>query len=237
MKPEHKHKQPSKYTQPWQPGTKTSLGSNILRCIGAALLVCILAACSTAPTAIKTTKHSTPAAATICATCPDSTSVTAAEHDLNEEKERSEPADVKKKLDTATVNATETHTIAPPSDTSPAVPSDASEQPQDKSKTSAAPTVPIPVQVPAKPTHPEPLNKYIVKDGENLYIIARHPFIYADGMLWPLIYRANRDQIKNPRQIYPGQSLNVPRDISESDKEQARSKAKESQIFSATEHE
>lgn len=72
---------------------------------------------------------------------------------------------------------------------------------------------------------------YTVKGGENLYIIARQPFIYADGMLWPLIYRANRDQIKDPRQIYPGQVLNIPRDVSEPDMEQARIKAKETPLF------
>ncbi|MFN2257125.1 MAG: LysM peptidoglycan-binding domain-containing protein [Desulfuromonadaceae bacterium] len=76
---------------------------------------------------------------------------------------------------------------------------------------------------------------YTVKGGENMYTIARQPFIYADGMLWPLIYGANRDQIKDPRQIYPGQILNIPRDISEKDMEQARTRAKESSIFTSEE--
>lgn len=78
---------------------------------------------------------------------------------------------------------------------------------------------------------PASIRHYTVRGGENLYTIASQPSIYADGMLWPLIYRANRDQIKNPRQIYPGQVLNIPRNISEMDKEQARAKAKESPIF------
>ncbi|MFO7830642.1 MAG: LysM peptidoglycan-binding domain-containing protein [Desulfuromonadaceae bacterium] len=86
-----------------------------------------------------------------------------------------------------------------------------------------------PVQPPAT------IIQYTVKGGENLYTIASQPFIYADGMLWPLIYRANRDQIKDPRQIYPGQILNIPRDISEPDKEQARTKAKRSPIFNPAE--
>ena len=98
-------------------------------------------------------------------------------------------------------------------------------------------TVPIPEQTasaqPAQP--PATIRQYTVKGGENLYTISSHPFIYADGMLWPLIYRANRDQIKDPRQIYPGQILNIPRDISEPDKEQARTKAKKSPIFAPEE--
>jgi len=90
-----------------------------------------------------------------------------------------------------------------------------------------------PIVVDATQAHktPEVIMHYTVKGGENLYTIADQPFIYADGMLWPLIYRANRDQIKDPRQIYPGQALNIPRGISESDKEQARTTAKESAIF------
>jgi len=90
--------------------------------------------------------------------------------------------------------------------------------------------------VSAQPVQPAAaIRQYRVKGGENLYTISSHPFIYADGMLWPLIYRANRDQIKNPRQIYPGQILNIPRDISEPDKEQARTKAKESPVFAPEE--
>ncbi len=83
------------------------------------------------------------------------------------------------------------------------------------------------------PTPPAVLKHYTVKGGENLYTIAHLPTIYADGMLWPLIYRANRDQIKNPRQIYPGQVLNIPRNISEPDKELARTTAKESTVFTS----
>jgi nucleoid-associated protein YgaU len=82
---------------------------------------------------------------------------------------------------------------------------------------------------------PADIGHYTVKVGENLYTIARQPFIYADGMLWPLIYRANRDQIKDPRRIYPGQVLNIPRNISDPDKEQARTRAKESPVFSSRE--
>jgi LysM repeat protein len=96
---------------------------------------------------------------------------------------------------------------------------------QKQAGISSEEVTPQPSQPPADIRH------YTVKVGENLYTIARQPFIYADGMLWPLIYRANRDQIKDPRQIYPGQVLNIPRDISDPDKEQARTRAKESPVF------
>jgi nucleoid-associated protein YgaU len=32
----------------------------------------------------------------------------------------------------------------------------------------------------------------------------------GDGTLWPALYRANRDRIKDPARIYPGQRLAVP---------------------------
>jgi hypothetical protein len=50
-------------------------------------------------------------------------------------------------------------------------------------------------------------------------------------MLWPLLYQANRDQIKDPRQIFPGQTLSVRRDMTEKELEEARQKARESDIF------
>jgi len=51
---------------------------------------------------------------------------------------------------------------------------------------------------------------YTVRRGETLPQIAARSEIYNDASLWPLIYRANRDQIRNPKQLWPGQALNLP---------------------------
>ncbi|CCO23108.1 LysM peptidoglycan-binding domain-containing protein [Maridesulfovibrio hydrothermalis] len=53
---------------------------------------------------------------------------------------------------------------------------------------------------------------HVVTKGECLWWIAEYQQIYNDPFMWPLIYKANRDQIKNPDLIYAGQSLEVPRD-------------------------
>ncbi len=55
--------------------------------------------------------------------------------------------------------------------------------------------------------------------------------VYGDPLLWPLLYQGNRDQIKDPRQIYVGQILNIPRGLMASDLEAARQKAREAGIF------
>jgi len=75
------------------------------------------------------------------------------------------------------------------------------------------------------------VSDYTVNEGETLWSIAARRDVYSDALLWPLIYKANRDQIKDPRQIYPGQSLTIPRDFSEQDKETAREVARRSDIF------
>ncbi len=75
-------------------------------------------------------------------------------------------------------------------------------------------------------------SNYTVMEGENLFAIANRKRVYGDPLLWPLIYKANRDQIKDPQQIYPGQRLTIPRDVSELEMEQARNTARESTIFS-----
>lgn len=72
---------------------------------------------------------------------------------------------------------------------------------------------------------------YRVLGGETLWTIAARSDIYADALLWPLIYQANRDQIKDPRQIYPKQTLAIPRQVSDQDRQAARQKARESKIF------
>ncbi len=53
--------------------------------------------------------------------------------------------------------------------------------------------------------------RYTVRRGETLPQIAARTEIYNDSSLWPLIYRANRDQIRDPRQLWPGQVLKIPR--------------------------
>ena len=81
---------------------------------------------------------------------------------------------------------------------------------------------------------PEPVTlvpSYKVGEGENLWTIAAQPSVYGDGLLWPLLYQANRDQIKDPRQIFPGQTLSIRRDLTPEEIEEARQKARASDIF------
>ncbi len=91
---------------------------------------------------------------------------------------------------------------------------------------------------PPKPKHkPKPKQKvkpatsYVVGDGENLWTISAQPKVYNEGLLWPLLYQANRDQIKDPRQIFPKQTLSIRRDMTQMEMEEARQKARESNIF------
>ncbi len=48
------------------------------------------------------------------------------------------------------------------------------------------------------------------KDRDCLWNIAKKPEIYGDAFKWPKIWQKNRDQIKNPDLIFPGQVLKVP---------------------------
>ncbi|MCX7769842.1 MAG: LysM peptidoglycan-binding domain-containing protein [Proteobacteria bacterium] len=54
---------------------------------------------------------------------------------------------------------------------------------------------------------------YTVKEEDTLEKIAELPFIYNDKYYWPLIYKYNRDQISNPKRLYKGQILKIPRNI------------------------
>jgi nucleoid-associated protein YgaU len=49
---------------------------------------------------------------------------------------------------------------------------------------------------------------HVVQPGESLASIAEQEL--GDKMLWPLVYKANRDRIKDPARIYPGQELTIP---------------------------
>ena len=66
---------------------------------------------------------------------------------------------------------------------------------------------------------------YKVKKGDTLWGIASKDYIYGDPWQWPLIYRANRDKIRNPHLIFPKQELKIPRDITCKDIIEARREA------------
>jgi nucleoid-associated protein YgaU len=67
--------------------------------------------------------------------------------------------------------------------------------------------------------------------GETLPLIAAQPEVYGDATLWPLLYRANRDQIRDPRHLWPGQVLRIPRTFSREDLTEARRFAQDKQLF------
>lgn len=66
---------------------------------------------------------------------------------------------------------------------------------------------------------------YSVRRGETLPQIAARPEIYNESGLWPLIYRANRDQVRDPYQLWPGQVLKIPRSYSREEAAEARRQA------------
>ncbi|HET7241496.1 MAG TPA: LysM peptidoglycan-binding domain-containing protein [Gemmatimonadales bacterium] len=58
-------------------------------------------------------------------------------------------------------------------------------------------------------TAPAPSGRsYTVVKGDSLSKIAKH--FYGDAQKWRKIYEANRDEIKNPDLIYPGQTFTIP---------------------------
>jgi len=61
---------------------------------------------------------------------------------------------------------------------------------------------------PADTAAADPARTREVEPGDTLWSIAAAAL--GDGTLWAAVYRANRDRIKDPARIYPGQRLAVP---------------------------
>lgn len=60
----------------------------------------------------------------------------------------------------------------------------------------------------AEPAAPAANRVYVVVKGDSLSKIAKQE--YGDANQWRKIYEANREIIKNPDLIYPGQKLTIP---------------------------
>jgi nucleoid-associated protein YgaU len=54
-------------------------------------------------------------------------------------------------------------------------------------------------------------DNYTVVSGDSLWRISGKEIIYKNSLMWPLIYKANRDKIRDPDLIYPKQVFAIPR--------------------------
>ncbi len=68
--------------------------------------------------------------------------------------------------------------------------------------------VELPFQRTAVPAAKLASGRVVVQPGQNLWRLARRA--YGTGMRYTVIYLANREQIRDPRLIYPGQAFAVP---------------------------
>jgi hypothetical protein len=65
------------------------------------------------------------------------------------------------------------------------------------------------VELPPEATDPAPgQERVVVQPRQTLWALARHA--YGHGVRYTVIYQANREQIRNPDLIYPGQVFTVP---------------------------
>ena len=69
---------------------------------------------------------------------------------------------------------------------------------------SGSSSAPEPTQTPPA----QAASTYTVKSGDSLSAIAKRE--YGDAGQWRRIFEANRDLIKNPDLIHPGQELKIP---------------------------
>jgi nucleoid-associated protein YgaU len=58
-----------------------------------------------------------------------------------------------------------------------------------------------------RPAQPS-ARSYTIKSGDSLSKIAKQQ--YGNAADWQKIYQANRDTIKDPNMIYPGQTIKIP---------------------------
>ncbi|MCP4649825.1 MAG: LysM peptidoglycan-binding domain-containing protein [PVC group bacterium] len=67
------------------------------------------------------------------------------------------------------------------------------------------------VRLPQEPTKPQKnsFTTYVVQKNDTLGKVSKK--VYGTAAKWQMIYEANKDVLKNPNKIYPGQKLRIPR--------------------------
>lgn len=90
---------------------------------------------------------------------------------------------------------------------------------------------PMDEEEPAKVSKKSSGGKYVVKNGDSLWRISGRQSGYGDSFKWPLLFKANRDLIEDPDLIYPRQKLNLKKNYTKADMDDAVGKAKETPPF------
>ncbi len=88
---------------------------------------------------------------------------------------------------------------------------------------------PTPEVVATPEATPEPTptsQRYSVIKGDTLWGIAGMGDVYGDNFQWPLVFKANRDQIQDPDIIEIGQDLAISHEFSQEEVSQAIENAK-----------
>jgi hypothetical protein len=88
---------------------------------------------------------------------------------------------------------------------------------------------PVKKEEPVKAAVPTPEAKasYVVKKGDSLWKIAGKSAVMGDPFRWPLLFKANRDQIEDPDLIEVKLDLGYKKDYSQDEINDAVGKAKE----------
>ena len=120
---------------------------------------------------------------------------------------------------------------APPPEVEAPTPVPATAPPPAPPEEAEAPPTPEPTAVPTAEPAANPCNKYIVVKGDTLWDISGSSSGYHDNFLWPLIFKANRDQITDPDLIYPKQEFCIKQDFSDLEIQKAHKDAVDTPVY------
>ena len=59
------------------------------------------------------------------------------------------------------------------------------------------------------------ISAYVVQGGDHLWGISSQPKVYGDPYQWPLLFKRNRADIGDADLIYPGQLIQIERDLTD----------------------
>ena len=65
------------------------------------------------------------------------------------------------------------------------------------------------------------ISAYVVQAGDHLWGISSQPKVYGDPYQWPLLFKRNRAEITDADLIYPGQMIQIERDMSDAQIQEA----------------